>query len=416
MKKFFLLLGLLSTSLLFASGFSILEQSVSGLGRGLAGMTASTDDPSALYFNPAGAAWVERPTLVLGNHLLTGKVKFHDDGSTIPGHESGDIIRKTLIPNMDYVYPIGDGLNLNLAMSATSGTATNYHRNWVGRYFGIDTSIAVIEVLPSVSYRLSETLAVGAGLMIDYAEMKARQKLPTAAYGRDTKLQMKGDDVGIGFTLGVVWKPTETTTVGLGYRSRSTYELDLDAKFYNIPPMLGAFLGTGTHYKDHATLKLKMPQNVNFGIQQKINDRLTLMADIAWTQWSTMKEMTTVFQRGPLVTKNTQVMKWHDSWRFAFGGEYKLSDKWTLRCGTAFDQRAVTKQENKTVMLPDSHRIWACVGASYQWNEHLRLDAGWNHIFFHRSHAIQKLSETQYIKGTYRGYTDLLSLGLKYEF
>ena len=39
MKKFFLLLGLLSTSLLFASGFSILEQSVSGLGRGLAGMS-----------------------------------------------------------------------------------------------------------------------------------------------------------------------------------------------------------------------------------------------------------------------------------------------------------------------------------------------------------------------------------------
>lgn len=67
-------------------------------------------------------------------------------------------------------------------------------------------------------------------------------------------------------------------------------------------------------------------------------------------------------------------------------------------------------------MLPDSHRIWTCVGTSYQWNEHLRLDVGWNHIFFHRSHAIQKLSETQYIKGTYRGYTDLLSLGLKYEF
>lgn len=66
---------------------------------------------------------------------------------------------------------------------------------------------------------------------------------------------------------------------------------------------------------------------MNFGVQQKITDKLTLMADITWTQWSIMKEMTTVFQRGPLVTKNTQVMKWHDSWRFSFGGEYKLSDK-----------------------------------------------------------------------------------------
>jgi long-chain fatty acid transport protein len=407
----------LSSAYLLASGFSILEQSVGGLGRGLAGMTASTDDPSALYFNPAGAAWVERPTLNAGTHLLTGKVKFHDSGSTISGHESGDIIRKTYIPNLDYSIPIGDGLNLNLAASATSGTATNYHKNWMGRYHGIDTSIAVVEVLPSVSYRLTDNFAVGVGLMIDYAEMKALQKIPTAQYGHDTKLRTEGDDIGLGFTLGVVWKPCEGTTLGLGYRSRSTYELDMDAKFYYIPELVSRAYGIkGTSYKDHAKLKLKMPQNVNFGIQQVITDRLTLMMDIAWTQWSTMKELTTTFERGPLVKKNTVVMDWHDAWRFSFGGEYKLTDKWTLRCGTTFDQRAVTKKENKSVMLPDSNRVWLCFGASYQWNEHLRLDAGWNHIFFHRSHAKQSLSSEQYIRGTYRGYTDLVSLGVKYEF
>ena len=192
--------------------------------------------PGGADGSTTGTPEVDRPTLVVGNHLLTGKVKFHDDGSTIPGHESGDIIRQTLIPNLSYVYPLGDGLNLNLAMSATSGTATNYHRNWVGRYFGIDTSIAVIEVLPSISYRLSDTLAVGAGLMIDYAEMKARQKLPTAAFGRDTKLQMKGDDMGIGFTLGVVWRPWEGTAFGLGYRSRSTYEIGAGCKVLQHPP------------------------------------------------------------------------------------------------------------------------------------------------------------------------------------
>ena len=283
--------------------------------------------PGGADGSTTGTPEVDRPTLVVGNHLLTGKVKFHDDGSTIPGHESGDIIRQTLIPNLSYVYPLGDGLNLNLAMSATSGTATNYHRNWGGRYFGIDTSIAVIEVLPSISYRLSDTLAVGAGLMIDYAEMKTRQKLPTAAFGRDTKLQMKGDDVGIGFTLGVVWRPWEGTTFGLGYRSRSTYELELDAKFYNIPPHDGGRPGHGHPLQGPRHHEVDVPQNVNFGVQQKITDKLTLMADITWTQWSIMKEMTTVFQRGPLVTKNTQVMKWHDSWRFSFGGEYKLSDK-----------------------------------------------------------------------------------------
>lgn len=421
MKKsslFLAAIALLTSATLFASGFSILEQSVGGVGRALAGMTASTDDPSALYFNPAGAAWVERPTMMVGAHILTGRVKFHDEGSTIPGHCSGDIIRQTEIPNLDYVHPIGDGLTLNLAMSATSGTATNYNPNWVGRYFGIDTSIAVIEVLPSISYKVTENLAIAGGLMIDYAQMKARQKLPTAQYGRDTKMHSDGNDIGFGYTLGIVWKPFERTTLGIGYRSRSSYEIDLDAKFYNIPEAMAPMFG-GTSYKDKATLKLKMPQNINFGIQQKITDRLTLMADIAWTQWSTMKTMTTTFEKkNGLVPggKNVEVMKWHDAWRFSFGGEYKLGEKWTLRCGSTFDQRAVTKRFNKNVKLPDTHRIWLCMGASYQWNKKIRLDAGWNHLFFFPSHATQKLSDTQYIRGCYRGYTNLVSLGMKYEF
>lgn len=375
-------------------------------------MAASTDDPSALYFNPATAAWVERPTLLVGNHFLTGRVRFHDKGSTIPGHESGDIVRRTEIPNLDYVYPIGDGLTLNLAMSATSGTATNYHLNWAGRYFGIDTSIAVIEVLPSVSYQLTDNLAIGVGLMFDYAKMKARQKLPTAQFGHDAKLRTEGDDWDMGYSAGIVWRPWEGTSFGVGYRSSTSYEMNLDAKFYNIP---GA-IGIGSSYRDRAKLKLKMPQSVTFGVQQEITDRLTLMMDIAWTKWSSMKSLTTTFDKGILVKSSTQTMNWHDSWRFSFGGEYKLTDKWTLRAGTAFDQRAVTKKENKVVMLPDSHRIWACIGASYQWTENLRLDVGWNHIFFHPSEAKQYLTEQQYIHGKYKGFTDLVSLGIKYEF
>jgi len=409
---------------LFASGFSILEQSVSGLGRGLAGMTASTDDPSALYFNPASAAWIERPTMVGGLHLLTGDVHVHDEGSTIPGHHSGDIIRQTEIPNFDFVYPIGDGLTLNVATSATSGTATNYHKDWSGRYFGIDTSIAVIEILPSVSYRLTDTVAVGVGVMFDYAKMKALQKIPAGAYfdpsnpyGHDAKIRSEGDDYAVGFSAGVVWMPFEGTKLGLAYRSSMEYTLDLDCKIYQIPEPLGTALGTGSSYKDHAKMKLKMPQNVNFGIQQAITEKLTLMLDIAWTDWSVMKEMTTKFEKGTLTGKtSTSVMNWHDSWRFSLGGEYKLTDKWTLRLGGTFDERAVTKHTNKVCELPDTHRYWVCVGASYQLTKQLRIDAAWNHLFFHPGHAQETLAEGQYTKGCYRGYTNLYSLGIKYEF
>lgn len=414
------LLTLLSIAgLTFGSGFSILEQSVAGVGRALAGMSASTDDPSALFFNPAGAAWAERPTILVGNHILTGDVRFHDDGSTLKGGESGDVIGVSFIPNFDLTYPIGDGLNFNLAMSATSGTATNYNPHWRGRYFAIETNISVLEVHPSISYRVSDDFAVAAGALFQYADISMYQAINTAAAGRDSKLKMDGDSVAYGFTLGMVYRPFEGTTVGIGYRSKMKHNADLKGKISRIPAPLQQMLGLNkSYYHEAADLALEMPQSVTFGVQQVITDKLTLMGDISWTDWSTMDALTLKFKKGTLTgKKSSEIMQWHDSWRFSLGAEYKLDDKWTLRCGTAYDQRAVTKHETKTCKLPDSNRYWACLGVSYQWNENLRLDLSWNHIFFQPS-SIEQTDHVsgQNVKGKFTGYTDLVSFGIKYQF
>ena len=93
MKKTSVVLSLgflLSAIYAYGAGLAILEQSVSGLGRGLSGMAASWGDPSALYFNPAAGAGAESLSLATGMHILTGDVKYHDNDSTLTGGKSGD--------------------------------------------------------------------------------------------------------------------------------------------------------------------------------------------------------------------------------------------------------------------------------------------------------------------------------------
>lgn len=414
LKQFAASFSLALTATAFGAGFSILEQTPSGVGAALAGMTANTEDPAALYFNPSAAAWFERPSLVLGTHILTGNVRFHDDGSTVSGGKSGDIIGTSFIPNFALVYPVSDGLTLNLAMSATSGTETNYPSDWMGRYFAIDTSVAVIEIQPSVSYRISDSFAVGVGFMAQYDDVLMRQKLNTSAAGRDAELKLKGDTWAYGFTAGVTWKPFEKTTVGLGYRSKMKHDVSARARVNRIP----ALLQMGSVYKDNADLTLDMPQSVNFGISQQITDNFRLMFDVAWTDWSEMDELTVKFDRGTLTGKKvSEVMRWHDSWRFALGGEYKVNEKWTLRLGTAFDERTVTRHDTKTCKLPDSNRYWASAGVSYQFSEALRFDVSFTHIFFQPSHIRQRDAVSgRQLAGSFEGYTNLLSLGVKYDF
>ena len=72
------------------AGFTILEQSANGMGRALAGMAADTEDPSALYFNPATPAWSETAKISLGTHFLYVGTGYEDRGSDpIAGKHAG---------------------------------------------------------------------------------------------------------------------------------------------------------------------------------------------------------------------------------------------------------------------------------------------------------------------------------------
>jgi long-chain fatty acid transport protein len=410
------------TMRLSGAGFSLLEQSTVGLGRSLAGMTAEIEDPGSVFFNPATGAWHERPTLMAGTHFLLGKVSFHDRGSTFSGDQDRNITSLAMVPNLYYVHPLSDGVTLNLGISATSGTSTKYEDDWQGRYFSIDTEVAVIEISPSLSWRIDEKWAVGVGFIAQYADATMSQAIPFDTSGNftralDGQLKLEGDSWAFGYSVGVLFRPFESTRIGLGYRSKLSHDLSMKARL-RIPKAVAPGFGGATRITEDASCDLALPSSINFGVQQDLNEKWTVMGDVAWTKWSDMKELKVKFDHPTILglNENTEEMKWRDNWRFAVGTQYKLNQKWTLRSGLAFDSTPVRNKYLRVAKLPDSNRLWLSFGAGYQFSEQLRLDGAFTHLFFNRCDIESRHDGGQKLSGDFSGYMNIYSLALNYQF
>src|SRR3954470_7993166 len=104
MKKIMLktTLGLavtLASTQLFASGFALNEQSISGMGTGFAGRSSSADDASTVYGNPAGMSRIKREQVTGGVALVDAHTDISDASSSPNrGSNKGDMVPLTAVP------------------------------------------------------------------------------------------------------------------------------------------------------------------------------------------------------------------------------------------------------------------------------------------------------------------------------
>ncbi|NIR46489.1 MAG: transporter, partial [Gemmatimonadetes bacterium] len=64
------------------SGFALVEQSVKGLGNAFAGGAAVAEDPSTVYWNPAGLTRLDEPRFNLAAYVISPSSEFDNQGST----------------------------------------------------------------------------------------------------------------------------------------------------------------------------------------------------------------------------------------------------------------------------------------------------------------------------------------------
>ena len=92
----------------YPSGFQLMSQGAKAMGMGLA-FTAVADDPSAIFFNPAGLGWQKHFEVDIGASFLTKVTGEFDGANPFPGVGITEDQHKTtfVLPTLYAVIQIG---------------------------------------------------------------------------------------------------------------------------------------------------------------------------------------------------------------------------------------------------------------------------------------------------------------------
>ena len=380
-----------------AAGFALIEQNASGLGNAYAGQAAAATDASTIFFNPAGMTLLPDRQVVVAGHLILPQAEF--SGTVTPdigGGNGGDAGGLALVPNAYFAFRLTPDVHLGVGLNAPFGLKTEYDSDWKGRTHAIESELKTINLNPSIAWKASETLSLGAGLSIQYAEAT----LSNSANGAGIAT-VHGDDYGWGFNLGVLWQPSVATRIGLAYRSEVEQNLEGDVDFSV------AAIANGP-----VTADTTLPDSASLSLFHKLSPKWDLLADVTWTGWSDFRELRIVRNGG--VTLALTPQNWDDSYRYSIGANYHLDDRLTLRGGVAFDETP-TSDAYRTARIPDEDRTWVAFGAQYRLSEKTVLDFGYAHLFI-KDASIDKIEGPIRLTGLYDASVDILSAQLTMNF
>lgn len=440
MKKTHLLTCLMTVCLLvsvglvgqaMASGFAIIEQSVRGSGTAYAGAASVAEDASTIFFNPAGMTRLSGHHLELGGHYIVPKAEFSDRGSTnaagapFTGGNGGDGGEPALVPNFYFTYSISQNFKAGLGVHAPYGLKTEYDRDWVGRYYAVESDLQTLNINPSVAYRINPQWSVGAGVSIERAEATLSNKAdfgfaanPALSQQHDGFAEVTGDDWGYGVNLGVLFEMSSATRFGLAYRSTVSHKLEGEVKWQYETATALAVATAGSFVNGDASAEVDLPATVTLSAYHELNSQWALMADLTWTQWSNLDELRIKYTSGQPDTVTT--LSWDDTWRYSLGVVFKPTSQLALRAGAAFDESPIPSAQARTPRIPGADRTWVSVGCGYQFSPKVELNFGYSHLFVDDPEINKTATGEDLLRGnltgTYDASVDIVSANLAFRF
>jgi long-chain fatty acid transport protein len=432
--------ALMAPGLSCAAGFALLEQSGSGMGNAFAGAAASAEDASTIFFNPAGMGLLPEAQVVVAGHAVNLKADFSHTGCTFSpaggcalpvgsagvlpvgatSAEAGDLL---FIPNAYFSIPVGERFAFGVGVNAPFGLKTEYDDPWVGRFHGIHSELTTINVNPSVSYKISEAVIIGAGINWQEADAELSHAVILAP-GVEGRARVEADGDVWGWNIGALFLLGEDMRVGVSYRSKLDYSLEGSTTVTNMAGAVVAPVSGPT------TVDVTFPDMASLSVVQDFGPKWQLLGDVTWTHWSTVGTVFAINSSAPAGSniRDKLVFEYDDSWRVSLGVNYRASERWTLRGGVAWDETPV-QDEFRTVRLPDEDRYWLAFGARWKATAKLALDVGYAHLFVDDPQVNvtrSQLSPTgsgadapgtsSTVQGSYDSAVDILSVQLTYSF
>ncbi|HEY2011650.1 MAG TPA: OmpP1/FadL family transporter [Rhizomicrobium sp.] len=416
----------------FSGAFLNQIQSAGAASVSTAGETAIAEDATTVYYNAAGMTSLPHPEISFTVPTIFLSSHFQNNGTTAglgdPAHgSSGNKDQNFPIPSFFATLPLTDRVTVGLGLFIPFGQSNAYPDDWVGRYQLQRISLKTLDVDPAIAYRLTDSLSVGGGIDLQYAHIVRNNALDLGALcivtigpgtctglglgpqGADGRQLVTAANWGVGFNIGLLYVLDDATHIGLNYRSAVRHDFKGTAIF-QAPAIAVPLTASGLFQNTGVRSPLTFPDVIALGISHQLNDRLTILADMDWTGWHRLSQLTLDFAN-PVQPDETLPLHWSNSIRFAVGGIYSVSDNIGLRAGISWDETP-TSITYRSAELPDANEFLGSVGLSYRIDEQLSTIASYS--YGHYSAAPVDLSQlgSGTLAGTFRRTSNAIALQL----
>lgn len=405
MKKFLLAL-ILSTPLLSqAQGFQVnlqgqKEQGMAGAGTGL------MQDASAVFFNPGGVSFLQNNSALVGMTPTFANGTFLDKDNGTVWHSNAPIGT----PFTAYVVwgPDSNKLKFGFGVYTPFGSIASWPTNWTGGFALTYMKLQSEFFQPTVSYKVSNKLGIGIGVVYAMGQVEFRQNMPLQfSDGSFGVADLTANASNWGFNAGIYYTPTDKLSIGLTYRSQINMNVKNGTANFTVPSAVAADFPSGPF-----TSMLPLPQVATLGIGYTVNDKLSFAFDANFDGWSSLDTIAFHYQDTTAQLKTTKLPRdYKNAYAFRLGAQYHVTDKFTVRAGVAYSISPVPAGY-VTPEVPDANKVNLTCGVGYKFCSKLVADASLTFENLTRTDDNLALN----LNGTYKTYILAPGLSVIYQF
>lgn len=407
-KKLFLTLSvaMMGGLTLFAEGYQVNTLSAKQLGMGHVGVAMKLGAESML-FNPAGLAFSTKTVDLSGT--FTGIKAIATANVDGKDYKTSNGLSTPMALHASF--RIFDNLQAGVSFYTPYGSSINWTENWPGAVLNQKVDLATYTVQPTVSWKITPRLSVGAGLMLTWGSVDLNKGLVSASsldrlltvlqatgmsqamgldpayrFGSTTpaSVNLNGtSDVAVGVNIGAMYDISDRVTVGASFRSKMMMKVKAgEATVSYANEVARAILESDLNIINSANFAAEMPcpYVLNFGASYRPTDKLTLALDAQLTGWHAYKHLDIDFLAEQLAPYDQHLTKnYRNAWAVKAGAQYTLTPRLDLRAGMMIDTTPVSNLHYNPE-TPGMTKIEPSVGFSFRPISNFSIDVAFMYM------------------------------------
>ena len=348
-----------------AEGFAINEWSAEGVAMGGARMFAEGDAANVAY-NPASITKVDGEAFKVSATYISphGEYDLYDaDGTKL---DSGtNRVHFGFAPGTYYVKKLNDKDWFGIGAFSRFAMVSEFERDSDVSTNAFLSRLNGVSVTPTFAHKFDDKWSAAVGAEINYVGLTMEKN---AMPGPSVPTHTKGESYALGWNAAANYAFDDKNEIGVVYRSRIKHSMEADFHAYNGPVTL-----SGDAYGE-----VTLPESWHIGYNHKFDDKTRVELNAVRTGWDTYKNLDIMISdTGKIDGLVSNPKNWEDGWRYAIGVEHKLSDKYTVMAGFAYDESSIP-YNGGDFMVPTGNRKTYSIGARYNDKDQtVALALGW---------------------------------------